>query len=315
MTAPTVLVVPRELDFIMADLENAYRVLRLWEGPHSDDMAEARALVCLGHQSPDEVIARMPRLQLIACYTTGFDALDVEMLNNRGIQVSHAPGVTAEPVGEFALALILASYRNVVSGALRVRSGGWVKNGTPLIGRSLEGARIGIVGLGAIGKALAWRCEALNMEVSWWGPREKADASWRRAASLQELARDTDILAVCANADANNVGLISADVIDAIGPHGLLVNVARGQLVDEDALIESLKAGRLGGAAIDVFAVEPTPPERWRDVPNVICTPHIAGASRDNLANMTAMLRANLDAFFAGRPLPNPARPKPRVVN
>jgi lactate dehydrogenase-like 2-hydroxyacid dehydrogenase len=307
VTAPTVLVVPRELDFITAELENRYRVLRLWEGPPEIDLAEARALVCLGHQSPSNLIERLPALQLVACYTTGYDAVDVADLNRRGIMVSHAPGVTAEPVGEFALALILASYRNVVRGDWQVRTGNWVSNGTPLIGRSIEGARVGIVGLGAIGTALARRCHALNMQVSWWGRRERPDAPWPRAGSLAQLAHDCDILAVCASADSSNVGLISAEIIDAVGPRGLLVNVARGQLVDEAALIDALKAKRLGAAALDVFECEPTQPDRWKDVPNVICTPHIAGASRDNLANMTAMLRANLDAFFEGRPLINPA--------
>lgn len=308
MTVPTILVVPRELDFITVELESAYRVLRLWEQPLPGDLAEVRALVCLGHQSPAELLERLPALQLVACYTTGYDAIDVEALNRRGVQVSHAPGVTAEPVAEFALALILAAYRNLVLGALQLRSGGWVKDGSPLIGRSVTGAHVGIVGLGAIGKALARRCEALKMTISWWGPREKPDAPWPRADSLEALAREADILAICASADAGNVGLVSARVIDAIGPGGLLVNVARGQLVEEDALIDALKEGRLGAAALDVFESEPTPPERWSDVPHVICTPHIGGASRENLVQMTEMLRANLDAFFAGAPLRNPAR-------
>src|SRR3546814_3957679 len=229
-------------------------------------------------------------------------------MNRRGIQVSHAPGVTAEPVAEFALALILASYRNIVGGMAQLREGFWVKDGVPLIGRSLHGARIGIVGLGAIGRALAWRCELLGMQVSWWGPRTKADASWPRAESLEALARDTDILAICTSADATNVGMISSAAIDAIGPDGLLVNVARGQLVDEDALMDALRRGRLGAAAPDDFATEPKPPYRWEGVPRITFPPPIAGASRNNLSKMTAMLRSNLDAFFSGSPVPNPAR-------
>ncbi len=307
-SGPYVLVVPKELDFLATQLEDMYHVIRLWEQTDIHLLAQTRAIVCLGHQSPADLIARMPKLQLIACFTTGYDALDVAELNARGILVSHAPGTTAEPVGEFALAVILASYRNVVRGALQVKTAGWIKGGLPMIGQSIEGARVGIVGLGAIGEALAWRCQALKMQVSWWGPREKPNAKWPRANSLKELARGTDILAICASADSKNVGLISADVIDAIGPEGLLVNVARGQLVDEIALIAALKSGRLGGAALDVFETEPTPPERWTNVPNVLCTPHIAGASRQGLTEMSAMLRANLDAFFADLPLQNPAR-------
>jgi phosphoglycerate dehydrogenase-like enzyme len=126
---------------------------------------------------------------------------------------------------------------------------------------------------------------------------------------LEDLARSADILAVCASSDADNEGMISANVIEAVGPNGLLVNVGRGQLVDEDSLIEALKSDRLGAAALDVFASEPTSAMRWRDVPNVICTPHIAGATWESLGRMTAMCRSNLDAFFAGLPLPNPVLP------
>src|SRR3546814_19951404 len=127
-------------------------------------------------------------------------------MNRRGIQVSHAPGVTAEPVAEFALALILASYRNIVGGMAQLREGFWVKDGVPLIGRSLHGARIGIVGLGAIGRALAWRCELLGMKVSWWGPRPKAAASWPRADSHTALARDQALLPSFPRADPHTVG-------------------------------------------------------------------------------------------------------------
>lgn len=306
-TPPKVLVTHRELDFICPEFSDAYLVLKLWEEPHEEEIAQARAVICLGHQSPEAIVARMPSLGLLACFTTGYDGLDVASLEKRGIQVSHSPNASAEPVAEFALALILAAYRNLVGGALRLREGEWVQGGVPLIGKSLAGARIGIVGLGAIGRALAQRCEALGVTVSWWGPRPKPDTAWPRIDTLEALARENDILAVCASADAGNVGLVTAAVIDALGPEGLLVNVARGQLVDEDALIDALKEGRLGGAALDVFVTEPTPPARWVGVPNVVLTPHIAGASRDTLSHMTAIVRANLDAFFDGRPLPNPA--------
>src|SRR5690606_12743223 len=135
--------------------------------------------------------------------------------------------------------------------------------------------RLGVVGLGAIGESVARRAEALRMDVSWWGPREK-DARWPRANSLLELARNSDVLVVACRADEDNRGLISAEVIDALGPQGLLVNVARGQLVDEGALIAALRSGRLGQAALDVFAEEPTDAARWADVPNTVLTPHTA---------------------------------------
>lgn len=306
-TLPSVVLTPRELDFMTPSLEDAYRVLKLWEKPDAKDIAEARALISVGNRSPEDLVARMPALGLLACFTAGYDGIDVKSLNERGIQVSHSPDVSGEAVAEFAMALILAAYRNVVLGERHLREGKWVKDGEPMFGKPVYGSKIGIVGLGAIGRALGRRCEAFGMTVSWWGPRPKADAAWPRVDTLEALAQQNDILAVCAAAHADNVGLISSAVIEALGPEGLLVNVARGQLVDEDALIDALKAKRLGGAALDVFVTEPTPPARWADVPNVVLTPHIGGASYDSLSRMAALVRVNLDAFFAGRQIPNPA--------
>ena len=143
------------------------------------------------------------------------------------------------------------------------------------------------------------------MAVSWWGPREK-DAAWPRAASLLALARGSDVLVVCCRADDGNVGLISREVIEALGPQGLLVNVARGQLVDEAALIAALKDGRLGQAALDVFEEEPTAAARWADVPNTVLTPHTAGATTEAVHGMLALLMENLAAAFAREPLKTP---------
>jgi lactate dehydrogenase-like 2-hydroxyacid dehydrogenase len=145
----------------------------------------------------------------------------------------------------------------------------------------------------------------MRMPVRWWGPREKA-SPWTRSESLQELARDSDILVVACKADESNRGLISGAVIEALGPQGLLVNVARGQLVDETALIAALKDGRLGQAALDVFEEEPTPAERWADVPNTVLTPHTGGATTEAVQGMLMLLIQNLRAAFAGEPLVTP---------
>ena len=216
-----------------------------------------------------------------------------------GLVVSHAPGVNHEDVADHALALILAARRQIVSGDRQVRSGGWTRE-SKTITPSLKGQR-----LGAIGEAVARRCEALRMRAAWWGPRAK-DAAWPMAASLLDLARDSDILVVACRADDDNRGLISREVIDALGPEGLLVNVARGQLVDEDALVEALAAGRLGGAALDVFEPEPTNPARWAKLPNVVMTPHTAGATTQAVQAMLMLMLQNLDAGLSGRPLATP---------
>ncbi len=185
-----------------------------------------------------------------------------------------------------------------------MRAGAWTAD-SRLITPSLRGQKVGVVGLGAIGEAFATRAEALRMAVRWWGPREKA-ASWPKAASLVELARDSDILVVACRADESTRGLISREVMEALGPQGLLVNVARGQLVDEDELIAALNDGRLGQAALDVYENEPTESTRWTDVPNTVLTPHTGGATTEAVQGMLMLLVQNLQAVFAGEPLKSP---------
>jgi len=202
------------------------------------------------------------------------------------------------------MGLIICSRRNIVSGDRLMRKGEWTPE-LRLLTPSLRHQKLGIVGLGAIGQAIARRADAFGMEVSWWGPNAK-DVKWPRAESLLELANRSDILVVASRADDNNRHMINADVMKAIGPHGLLVNVSRGQLIDETALIASLTNGSLGAAALDVFEVEPTPSEQWADVPNLVLTPHTGGATSEAVQGMLMLLIQNLSAHFAGEALITP---------
>uniref|UniRef100_UPI002631A41B 2-hydroxyacid dehydrogenase n=1 Tax=uncultured Brevundimonas sp. TaxID=213418 RepID=UPI002631A41B len=250
------------------------------------------------------LIERLPNLRLVACFTSGYDRIDTEWCRARGLPVTHAPAVNHEDVADHAIGLILAARRQIAAGDRALRAGQWTAE-SKTITPSLNGQRLGVVGLGHIGEAVARRAGALRMPVSWWGPRDK-DAAWPRAASLLELARDSDILVVACRADDDNAGLISREVIEALGPAGLLVNVARGQLVDEDALIAALQDGRLGQAALDVFADEPTEAGRWAEVPNTVLTPHTGAATTEALQAMLRLLLENLEAAFAGAPLKTP---------
>jgi lactate dehydrogenase-like 2-hydroxyacid dehydrogenase len=303
---PAVLIMQRHLAPLTAFLENAYTVYRFWEGPPVEAGHAIRALVVAGEYPLDKhLIESLPDLGLIACFTVGYDGIDVAWARGRGLEVTHAPGANAEDVADHALGLMLASRRQIAAGDRAVRWGAWTEE-TRTITPSMKGQRVGVVGLGGIGRALAERCDALKMPVRWWGPRPKPDVPWPRAESLHELALGSDVLAVCARADDANRGLISKAVIEALGPNGLLVNVARGQVVDEEALIAALKDGRLGAAALDVFEQEPTPAARWADVPNTVLTPHTGGATTESVQRMLAMLLENLQAFFAGRPVKTP---------
>lgn len=302
---PALLIMQRHLAPLTAFLESQYDVYRFWEGPPVEAAHDIGALVVAGEFPLDRhLVESLPNLKLIACFTSGYDGIDVDWCRARGLAVTHAPGVNHEDVADHAIGLVLAARRRIVAGDQALRAGGWTAD-SKLITPSLKGQKLGVVGLGAIGEAVARRGEALRMAVSWWGPREK-DSPWPRAESLLALARDSDILVVACRADDDNVGLISRAVIEALGPEGLLVNVARGQLVDEDALIGALKDGRLGQAALDVFEVEPTDAARWADVPNTVLTPHTGGATTEAVQGMLMLLLQNLEAAFAGAPLKTP---------
>ena len=304
---PAVLIMQRHLAPLTAFLEGAYTVYRFWEGPPVEAREDIRAMVVAGEFELDKhLVESLPRLELIACFTAGYDGIDVDWCRARGLPVTHAPGVNHEDVADHALGLIISARRRITDGDRALRAGQWTPD-AKTITPSLNHLRVGVVGLGAIGEAVARRCEALRMRVTWWGPREK-DAPWPRAASLLDLARDNEVLVIACRADETNRGLISREVIEALGPDGLLVNVARGQLLDEDALIAALKAGKLGHAALDVFETEPTDPARWAEVPNTTLTPHTGGATNEAVQGMLGLLLENLSAHFEGRALKTPVQ-------
>jgi lactate dehydrogenase-like 2-hydroxyacid dehydrogenase len=303
---PALLIVQPHLGFLSPILEADFTVWRFWEGPPLEAVGVIQALLVAGEFPIDKALAEsLPNLGLIACFTASYDGVDVAWARGRGLKVSHSPAVNHDDVADHAMGLMLASWRKIVAGDRLLRSGGW-KPHEKLASPSLTRRRVGIVGLGNIGAAIARRCEAFHLQVSWWGPREKPDAPWPRADSLEALAEASDILVVACRPSEETRGLISAGIIDAVGPEGLLVNISRGQVIDEEALIAALKDGRLGAAALDVFAEEPTSPERWADVPHTLLTPHTAGATSAAVPQMVALTVENLRRFFRGEALIDP---------
>jgi lactate dehydrogenase-like 2-hydroxyacid dehydrogenase len=303
---PALLILQPHLGLLSPFLEPEFTVWRFWEGPPIESVSVIEAMVVAGEVEVDKRLAEsLPKLGLIACFTAGYDGVDLKWARTRGLKVSHSPGVNHEDVADHAMGLILAAWRRIAEGDRAVRAGAW-KAAEKMLTPSLGGHRLGVVGLGAIGEAVARRAEAFRLEVSWWGPREKPQAPWPRAESLLALAKASDILVIAARADEETRGLISREVIEAVGPAGLLVNISRGQVVDEDALIEALKDGRLGMAALDVFQSEPTAAKRWAEVPNTVLTPHAAGATTGAVPRMMALTIENLRRFFAGEALVNP---------
>ncbi|PZO03116.1 MAG: hydroxyacid dehydrogenase [Alphaproteobacteria bacterium] len=304
---PSVLIMQRHLGPVTGFLESFCTVYRLWEGPPIEAQADVRAIVVAGEFALDkDLIERLPNLTHVACFTAGYDGIDVDWCHARGLTVTHAPGVNHEDVADHAVGLILAARRRIVDGDRAVKEGTWILDNR-LMTPSLKNQKLGIVGLGDIGQAVAHRAAAIRMTISWWGPREKA-SPWPRADSLLALAKTSDVLLIACRADDTNCGMISGEIIDAIGPNGLLINVARGQLVDEDALISALQDGRLGQAALDVFLDEPTNPARWANVPNTVLTPHTGGATTEAVQGMLMLLIQNLQAVLKGSPAVTPVR-------
>jgi lactate dehydrogenase-like 2-hydroxyacid dehydrogenase len=306
MAEPIVAISARILAPLKGVVEDAGLAVRLaWE---LDDTERSRVRVLLhageAVLTPD-VLAGFPNLGLIAVMTAGYEGVDAAWCRAQGIEVTYAGGVNADDVADHAMGLLLAGARDMHEHDRAIREGRWRLEDRLQPQPSLTGRTLGIVGLGHIGAAIARRAEPFRLQIRWWGPRPKA-APWPRAETLMALARASDILMICCPGGAETRGLVSAEVIDALRPEGMIVNVSRGSVVDEDALIAALKAGRLRRAALDVFATEPTPAERWAGVPGTLLTPHRAGGTTEGVPNMLALALDNVRAFLAGEPVLSP---------
>lgn len=301
---PVVLVWGSWLLDLIPDWEDVYRLVPCSTSGLPAEAGVTEVLVWDGSPLPTSVLDRLPGLRLIAGLATGYGGVSLPDLRARGIVLTNGAGANAHDVADHAIALLLSFWHGLALQDWRVRSGEWQGDGA--LRRSLRGRRIGIVGLGRIGTAVAERMAPHQVEIRWWGPRARPDATYPRAESLVDLADWADVLVVASRATEGNRRQIDEPVLDALGPAGILVNVSRGMLVDEAALLARLRSGRLGGAALDVFEQEPVDPVQWRDVPNTLLTPHVAGATCEGVHQLLAQLRANVDRHFAGEPLLTP---------
>lgn len=266
--------------------------------------ARIEVIVTGGDALDVALVDTLPNLGLVACFSTGYAGIDHAHLLRRGIPLTTAAGVNAHDVADHAIALFLALWHQIPRNDRVVRAGRW-RDGQPPR-PTLRGKRAGILGLGRIGRAIADRATVFGMDVRWWGPSAKPEAPYVRAENLVELARWSDVLFIASLAVPQNAGQVDKAAIGALGATGMLVNVSRGLLIDEPALIDALRGGKLGGAALDVFADEPTDPSLWADLDTVLLAPHLAGYTREAGADMIAQLRENVQRFFAGEPLFSP---------
>jgi D-3-phosphoglycerate dehydrogenase len=255
--------------------------------------------------APKSLIASLPKLEIISCFGAGVEGIDLAAAREHSIPVTNTPGVMADECADLAVGLMLASARRIPYADYHVRSGAWVNGPIPL-GRSVGGKTVGVVGLGAIGRAVADRAQAFRTTVLWHGPRPKPDVPYEYVADVVELARRSDFLIVACKGGEETRGLISEAVIEALGREGTLINVARGSVVDEPALIERLRDGRLGFAALDVFQNEPRIARAFFELPNVLLQPHQGSATVETRTAIGQLMIDNLTAHFAGQKLPTP---------
>lgn len=253
-----------------------------------------------------ETYDRFPNAGLFASFGVGYDSVDVEEARRRGVRVTNTPGVLTDEVADLALLLALAVSRDFVAGHEHVRSGAWEREGNAPLARKLSGRPAGILGLGGIGQAVARRCAAFGMEIAWTGPRPKPEQPWPYVESLTELAGRCEVLFVACPGGAATRHLVNREVLQALGPDGILVNIARGSVVDEAALVEALQAGSIAGAGLDVFEAEPHVPEPLRSHPRVALQPHQGSATLETRRAMGGLVFDNLSAWFEGRELLTP---------
>jgi lactate dehydrogenase-like 2-hydroxyacid dehydrogenase len=253
---------------------------------------------------PADVLARLPALEIIATFGVGYDGLPVAAAAARGIAVTNTPDVLNTAVAELCVGMLLGLLRQLPAADRFVRDGKWTQGVMPL-GVSLASKRVGIVGLGRIGKDIARRLEPFGVTLSYHG-RSDQHIAYRYEGDLLQLAQDSDVLIVAAPGGPETDKLISAAVLDALGPSGYLVNIARGSLVDEAALIAALEAKTLGGAALDVFEQEPHANARLAALGNVVLAPHLGSATVETRQAMMDLMLENLRCHFAGEAVPTP---------
>jgi lactate dehydrogenase-like 2-hydroxyacid dehydrogenase len=311
MNNPDILLIGPYPDAEMERLAAAFVIHRLWE---QDDpgayLAEIgpriRAIGTRGDLGADAALmARLPNLEIVACYGVGVDAIDVDYARGRGIRVTNTPEVLTDDVADMALALLLATARRIPFGDAHVRSGTWRDGPMPLT-TSISGKRLGILGFGRVGRAVARRALGFGMEIAYCARRADPDVPWPWHGDAAALAAAVDFLVVCVSANPETRGIVDARVLRALGPRGMLVNVARGVVVDEPALLAALRDGTIAAAGLDVFCNEPEPDPGFLALPNVVLQPHNGSGTEETRAAIGALMRRNLHAHFTGAALPTP---------
>lgn len=310
MYKPELLVMAQLSEVETEALDAEYVLHHLWRAGDRDAFlrkvgTNVRGAVTRGDTGIDaRIMAMLPNLEIVSVFGVGVDAVDLSYAQARGVHVTNTPDVLTDDVADMAIALMLAATRRIVAGDAFVRDGSWGAGQFPLTS-GLRGKTAGIFGLGRVGNAVATRASAFGMDIAYTA-RTPKHGPYRWVSDLVSLARQSDFLIVCASASAQLTGAVDAAVLDALGPDGYVINVARGSLVDEKALVTALRYHRIGGAGLDVFLNEPQIDPAFTALDNVVLQPHAGSGTYGSRAAIGQLMRDNLAAHFTGQDLLTP---------
>lgn len=311
MDKPAILIIGPYPAWDLDALEAQYRVVRFWEAADKEKLlaAEGPAIRAIGTRgelgASAELMRRLPRLEIVACYGVGTDAIDLDHALAHGIRVTNTPDVLTTDVADLAVGLLLATARQIPRGDAHVRDGSWARGNMDLVTR-VSGKLVGIAGMGRIGTSVAKRLAAFDCDIAYYARTPRAGVAYGFVPDLTALARRSEFLIVTLAGGEGTRGIVSAQVLDALGPEGILVNVSRGSTVDEPALLAALAAGRIKGAGLDVFWNEPRIDKRFAALGNVVLQPHHGSGTVETRKAMGTLVRDNLAAHFAGAALITP---------
>jgi lactate dehydrogenase-like 2-hydroxyacid dehydrogenase len=306
MSKPHILIMGPYLPPLMQELEKAYETHCYWQiedqaGFLKSHGTKIKAIATRGDVGASaELLQALPNLEFIAVFGVGVDAIDVAGAKARNIPITITSGVLHEDVADLAFALMLGIARQIPAGDTFVRSGKWAANSFPVVPR-LYGKRIGILGMGQIGQAIAKRAEGFAMKISYHTRSKRDDVNYAYHATPEALAKDSDFLVAALSGGKPTAGIVSADVLKALGPNGFFINIARGSVVDEQALLAALEKNEIAGAALDVFLNEPKIDERFFKLENTVLHPHQGSATHETRKDMADLVVANLASHFAGK--------------
>lgn len=296
-------------DALTAELARRYHLVELTALTDADFRALAgtfTVLITNGEATVTrELIASLPALELIAVFGVGYDGVDVQVAAEHQVRVSHTPGVLTDDVADLALGLMLATSRQIVAAHKFIEAGEWAAGGFPWT-QKVSGSRVGIVGMGRIGQAIARRCEGFAMQIAYHDRKRLPALNYAWREDLLTLAAESDFLVICTPGTAANQGLINQPVLAALGEKGILINISRGSVIDESALVAALESGIIAGAGLDVFSHEPAVPAGLLQRSNVVVTPHMASATWSTRAAMAQLVLDNVACWAEKKALVTP---------